>query len=171
MPSTAAAAPTKKKTETENKKREKNDVIASLDADQLQRALASFKKWSSRLQLDKGPMQKCKKTRKVPNTSGYAQCSKTGATLHQVAYFAAKTNNFKDKVELKDNYQVSHLCDERCCLNEQHLVYEDCQTNQSRKGCAAIAECSTCGLSVSGLCNHNPKCEKKKMGTCNNCKK
>lgn len=97
------------------------------------------------------------------NTDGYGQVfaknsdlqltgrsSQTAFLLHRLSFLAA---NGRDCAG-----HCSHRCDIRLCFNPGHLVDEDAQANNSRKGCPGPVICPDHGHVVVDLCSHRPPC-------------
>lgn len=60
-------------------------------------------------------------------------------------------------IPLDRDHQASHLCDNRECYAEDHVVVETHLVNNSRKGCPGDIKCECCG-SLCFKCPHKPKC-------------
>lgn len=90
---------------------------------------------------------------------GYVQLSWRGVnklcTLPEVVAHAGGS------VRMFAGAQASHLCHERRCMVEGHVVYESAQANNRRKGCRVWMACphATCPLLIR-LCSHMPACIK-----------
>ncbi|KAI8521380.1 hypothetical protein Bbelb_011340 [Branchiostoma belcheri] len=56
---------------------------------------------------------------------------------HRVAFFLCS-----DRPNLDTNMHVSHLCNNKVCVNPGHLSYEEGVVNQQRKNCFSEGRCS-----------------------------
>jgi hypothetical protein len=90
---------------------------------------------------------------------GYLQVSWAGVnklcTLSEVVAVAGGS------VRAIAGAQASHLCHNRRCMVEQHVVFESIVANNSRKGCLVWMECPHEGCTrLIRLCTHAPPCIK-----------
>lgn len=107
------------------------------------------------------PLTNCYLYEGSKNTDGYGQGNakcllgekKSKAYLMHVAAFVA-FNRFHRYLD----HQISHLCNVPNCFNPAHLVSENFQQNNSRKGCVAQIFCSVHGHLIVDTCLHTPKC-------------
>ena len=94
---------------------------------------------------------------------GYAQVSIKGhkdfSIIQLVAWESGKLG-YQRRVELEDSLaervQASHLCGNRKCIREGHVIWESAQGNNERKGCLAYLELENGKLVP--ICEHRPVC-------------
>ena len=86
--------------------------------------------------------------------NGYVQLSvnnKKGPVCHKVACLLA------NGPPPDTDSQASHLCGNARCCAEVHQVWEDPETNNSRKGCKGFIKIDGTTYETAE-CNHNPRC-------------
>lgn len=96
---------------------------------------------------------------------GYAQVSIGGRkdfTVNELVAWESLRLDYQRKIEIggsgADKVQASHLCGNRKCIQEGHVIWESAQANNNRKGCLAYLEL-TSGKLVP-CCEHKPVCIK-----------
>jgi hypothetical protein len=81
--------------------------------------------------------------------------------FHRIAFVAK--NGF-------DVHQgASHLCGRPQCFNPEHIVDENIQLNNRRKGCIGVVTCPDHGHLIVDLCEHTPRCIKPNPPNVNCC--
>ena len=105
-----------------------------------------------------GP-KNCKVVNLTPTKEkGYAQAFVKGSTTKVLAHVLSFWIS-KGSFDPTDGKDISHLCHNPLCVNPDHLVREDKEINQRRKGCVGTVTCP-CGCRHEfSVCNcSNQKC-------------
>lgn len=93
---------------------------------------------------------------KESKENGYVQVSWAGvnkfAVLQEVVVWANGSY-------VRAGEDASHLCHQKKCLNLQHIIPEEKQRNQARKGCRVWVDCNHCEKKIF-VCFHEPPCIK-----------
>lgn len=99
------------------------------------------------------------------NTDGYGQIfTKPNSKLHLKGRSAQKAfllhilsflSHRHHQIDMGQH--ISHLCAMRSCFNPEHLVAENAQQNNARKGCLGSIKCQHCTETVHS-CPHHPRC-------------
>jgi hypothetical protein len=67
-----------------------------------------------------------------------------------------------------EGLHVSHLCHNKKCIFEEHLVVEEARINYDRNYCIGTVICKECKVFFN-CCKHIPKCLKETFDKCSNC--
>ena len=97
---------------------------------------------------------------KKPRVDGYAYVTlrlpdeeggvrKTSTSCHRAALLLKKYKEGElQTLQIDKSLECSHLCNNKLCINTQHLVFERKSTNLSRKVCFRNRACQTTHLLV-----------------------
>lgn len=95
------------------------------------------------------------------NAKGYIQLrvkGNTKAQLHQVVTWnhpdADMRGQFRHAIE-HGSEEISHLCNNKACVNPNHFFPEDSATNKSRNYCECVIFIDD---KMHKCCRHEPKC-------------
>ncbi len=74
----------------------------------------------------------------------WPQGEKTRERIHRFAYMVHFKKHFEEipKYDGPEGLECSHLCAEKLCINAEHLVFENHETNQQRIHCHNKGDCS-----------------------------
>jgi len=143
---------------TLNKKRTRIDynTISQAEAIHLLRSLLRNHKLC--------PTRACRLFLGSLNTDGYSQVQQknfasTGRKRNLLGHILALRAAGRDAP--REGQHASHLCDQRNCFEQQHIVVESVQANNLRKGCPGDVACTHC-TEIAYHCPHVPKCIRKK---------
>jgi len=105
----------------------------------------------------------CKIHGKSPSTFRYAKMKAHGTGRRQEYFIHHLVVISRGEKILGGDFQVSHLCHEKRCIKQEHIIQESAETNRSRQACASATlievSCPCCAHTFTvNPCRHNPPC-------------